>query len=369
MNHYQSNLNLAELCQLTRLAGHIVVTSHAKPDGDAFGSVVALSTALTRLGATVSPWLIPPVPTQFKQIRGWSTVSFYEPSATIGQPDLVIVLDTGAWSQMAAMRSDLSRLLDRTMIIDHHLTGDIPARWQYIDPQAAACCEIVAQIIDHLAMGEPGTKNHHDLLTPIVCEALFVGLATDTGWFRFSNTRPQTHELAAKLLRLGVDHAQLYKKIEQAERIEKLTLITRALESINIVADGRAAIMVLRERDFLESGTVMEETERLVDIPQIVSTIQLVALVTEPPRIAELSGRGNPSSTEGDEPPRPSTRLSFRSKPGSDAVDVSRLAEQFGGGGHARAAGAKVDAPIDQVIDQVTQRVEAAMAEVSATKP
>ena len=98
------------------------------------------------------------------------------------------------------MREELSGLMDRALIIDHHLAGDIPATWRYIDSHAAACCEIVAQLIECFESDPPGST---DLLTPVVCEALFAGIVSDTGWFRFSNTREQTHVLAAKLIRRG----------------------------------------------------------------------------------------------------------------------------------------------------------------------
>src|SRR5690606_21036827 len=110
--------------------------------------------------------------------------------------------------------------------------------------------------------------------------------------FRFSNTRPMTHELAARLLRCGVDHAHLYQQLEQTERPAKLALMIRALDSLQLLADGRAAVMVLRAEDFAQTGANLEETERFVDIPQTVSTVQIVVLITEPP--ADPEGKPQP---------------------------------------------------------------------------
>ena len=384
LTDYRSNLSLTQAAQKILGAGQIAITTHAKPDGDAFGSAVALAGALGRIGKDVTAWFMPPVPLQFRNLRGWEQVRLYEPPCGLGEPDLIVVLDTGAWSQIPAMREDLSCLLDRTLIVDHHLTGDVPAAWRYIDGNAAACCEIVSQLIDELQSGVDRSKAN-DLFTPTICEALFVGLASDTGWFRFSNTRPESHELAGRLLRLGVDQAQLYSQLEQNERPQKLSLMIRALDSLRLIGDNQAAVMVLRSEDFLETGALLEETERFVDAPQVVSSVEVVVLITQVPakpkaavapiQHAETTA-GSPRSLGSTKEKQRATqstslgqedhtndviRLSFRSKPGPKAVNVAKLAQEFGGGGHARAAGAQVQAPLDTVIHQVTQALGAAI--------
>lgn len=343
MNEYRSNLTLDQVLTHIRQAKRIAITTHSKPDGDAFGSVVALASALRQLGSEVWPWFIPPVPAVFNDLKGRELVQEFKSSVAYPAVDLQILVDTGAWSQVSPMREVLSEYTDRMLIIDHHLAGDVPAAWRYIDHQAAACCEVIAELIDGL---EKDTTRQHDLYTPTVCDALFAGVVSDTGWFRFSNTRAKTHDLASRLIRQGVDQAQMYLQLEQRARPEKLALQVRALESLQWHAEGRVALMILRSEDFLETGAVLEETERFVDMPQSVLSVEVVVLITQPPH-----HRGkNPSSGE-DQP----IRLSFRSRAGQDAVDVARLAAKFGGGGHARAAGAKVRVPLDQVIEQVAE--------------
>src|SRR5690606_37676360 len=149
------------------------------------------------------------------------------------------------------------------------------------------------------------------------------------------------HELAARLLREGVDQSELYRILEQTERPQKLALLTRALGSMKLLAGGRAALMILSATDFSQTGAVAEETERLIDVPQQIGTVEVVGLISERPS-------GNAQS-QG----RPTTRLSFRSKPGPNAVNVAELAGRFGGGGHARAAGARVEGSLEQVLPRV----------------
>lgn len=342
MSEYESNVDLAEVARMVIGAKHPAITTHAKPDGDAFGSAVALAQVLKSNGADVHTFFIPPVPAHISALDGADLASVHDGSPLPDETDLLIIVDTGAWSQLAPAQPQMEGHLEHTLIIDHHIRGDVDAKWKYIDHGAAASCEIMAILLE-----ETGQILSVDpFADPVVRDALFVGIAADTGWFRFSNTTPRTHEWAARLIREGVDHSALYGKIQQSERPEKLALMIRALDSLKMHADKRAAVMVLRAEDFAETGALAEETERFVDVPQMVSTVQIVVMITEPP---ENGGDGTGR-----------VGLSFRSKPGPDAVNVSDLAAQFGGGGHARAAGAKLDAPIDEVISRVEQAIAAA---------
>ncbi|MEM1099090.1 MAG: DHH family phosphoesterase [Planctomycetota bacterium] len=359
---YTANLTLpAAANALLDADGPALVVTHAKPDGDAIGSVLALTTTLRDLGRPCKGLLVPPVPDALRNLDGADTLDVFDPqnpeasiaSAVAPEPTQIVIVDTGAYSQLGPLRAVVEPRLHRTLIIDHHLSGDVPAPQRLIDGTAAAACEIIAELIE--LMIEPRTppgRRETDTagykpLPPVTRDALFVGIASDTGWFRFSNTSPGTHELAARLLRMGTDAAALYQRLEQAERPEKLNLLCRAVSNLQLLTDHHAAVMVLRASDFEETGARPEETERLVDIPQIVDEVQVVVLVTERQTV-------NPDGSTS-----PQTAMSFRSKPaptdaGTDnAINVAKLAAQFGGGGHARAAGAKVDRPIDDVVPEV----------------
>lgn len=333
--NYVSNSTLGEIAARLRAAERIVVTTHSKPDGDALGAVVALSRSLELLGKRVERWVMPPVMQTLSLLTDGVPLRFINTAAdTAGDPpDAVVVVDTGAWSQLEPLKPWLEPLRERTIVVDHHLRGDDVGAMRFIDADAAAACQIVARLIDELGR----------TIDSKIAEALFVGIASDTGWFRFSNTTPETHELAARLLRLGVDHAGLYMKLEQSERPEKLGLVRRAMDSLHLVAGGHAAVMALRQSDFADTGARLEETERLVDLPQVVADVRAVVLLIELP-----DGR---------------TRISFRSKPGDGAIDVNRLAMQFGGGGHARASGARLDAPLEEAQTRVTAALEQALAD------
>ena len=349
MPEHQSNTTLAAVTDLIRNTdGTIFVTAHAKPDGDAFGSVVALTVALRAMGKQTFACFGPPLAASLEDLKGNDLACVLVDESQVPSCALYIVLDTGAWAQVEHARQTLEANLDKTLIIDHHLSGDMDAATKYVDAEAAACAEIVAELLDELGQ----TK-----WSDTIAQALFVGIGSDTGWFRFSNTRPFTHRLAARLLEMGVDNPDLYARLHQTERPEKLALMTRALDSLQLIAGGRAAVMHLTSKDFDETGALQEETERLIDVPQQVASIQVVALITE-------SSIDATDSSEASGAPRnsqPLARISFRSKPGPNAVNVADLAGKFGGGGHARAAGAKLLAPIGQAVEQVKSEINAVM--------
>ena len=342
MDEYESNVTIDEVGRLLDGADRVVVTTHAKPDADAFGAVKGLTCALRRRGAEARALFMGPVPANLAQLWAPQEYALLETAGGIADCDLVVIVDTGAWSQISKLREELTPALGRTLIIDHHRTGNVEAAWRWIDSRASACCEMIGRLLDREPRGRAALED------PPIRDALFVGLAADTGWFRFSNTTAQTHEWAARFRRGGVDHADLYRRLEQTQRPEKLALISRALSSLVWVADQRGAVMVLRDRDFAETGALIEETEQIIDLPQMVGSVEVVALVTQSgPEDADAGERA--------------VRLSFRSKPGDGAVDVARLAGDFAGGGHVRAAGARVCGALEEVVQRVQDAVARAL--------
>ena len=337
---YESNVDLDQAAERIADATQVTLITHAKPDGDAFGSVAALAAALRLAGGEVAARLMGPVSGSLETLRGMEHVKLYHDGDPLPESELLVIVDTGAYSQVEPVREQVEAHCDQTLILDHHLSGDIEAKWRYIDSEAAAACEIVAEVIRRIHA--PALED------PTVTESLFVGLASDTGWFRFSNTRPQTHHLAAELLAAGVDQADIYRRLEQAERPEKLALIARALHSLDLLADGQFAVMTLTSDDFAQTGARPEETERIIDLPQVLMGVKVAVLITE--------------SSDGGGP----VRVSFRSKAVDHPVDVSAVAQSLGGGGHARAAGAKMEG----TVDEVRQRVREAVAEaIKAATP
>lgn len=342
MAEYISNVDLPAAIEFLTQCPKVQVLTHVKPDGDAIGSVIALVRTLKRSGIAAEGLLVPPIPGGLKSLAGFGDTRLFEAGRDTEPADGVVLLDTGAWSQLGAAAELIRRAEPRLLIIDHHLGGDVPARRRYIDGHAAATAEIIADLLALWPIREGDVFDDE-----AVREAVFTGIASDTGWFRFSNTRARTHELAAMLIRRGLDQASLYQRTEQSERVEKLSLMVRSLHSLELLASGRAAIMSLRASDFEQTGASVEETDRFVDLPRMVDTVEVAILAVESPMPKAESG------TNGSDDALPEIRLSLRSKAGPNAVNVATLAAKFHGGGHARAAGARLRCTLDEALDQL----------------
>lgn len=333
IDEWRTTASLEQISARLISARRIAVFTHSKPDGDAVGSALALTRALAALGKHAIAVFLTPWSDRFNAVVRDTPVIIEHERWTdheeLRDIDTAVIVDTGSWSQLADARPWLEPRAADTIILDHHAHGDpgvAPAR--YIDTAAAAACEIIAALCARLL----GIDAPARFPLP-VAEALYLGIATDTGWFRYSNTTAQTLRLAADLIDAGVDHNALYRAIEQSDKASRLLLIGRALHSIRFVHNNTIAIMTITLRDIAETGADMEEVGGFTDLPQSVASVRSVAVLVElEPNLIKVS---------------------FRSKAGDDSVDVNLAAQQLGGGGHKHAAGAKIKRPLPEAINAV----------------
>jgi phosphoesterase RecJ-like protein len=329
---YTSTATLEQLAVRIREAQTIVCTSHEKPDGDAVGSVLALVRALAPT-KEIHGWLLGSVPpameamtgdTPWTHVGGVGAIPDYE-------PDLIIVLDTGAWSQLEVLQDWLRERADRVIGIDHHASGDDVASMRVVDAGAASCTMVVMRLLDCLDF---------ELTTP-VAESLFGGLATDTGWFRQANANADAFSAAARLLAHGVDKDGLFRMIEETARSERLSLHARALGTVKWVLDGDVAIMKLTRDDFTETGGRRSEVVGLVNAPLVVNGAEMSVLLVE-------EFEGGVKASMRSKPPR---------TPGGSFVDVRAVANHLGGGGHVHAAGVRLDGDLETAAEAIIQAV------------
>jgi bifunctional oligoribonuclease and PAP phosphatase NrnA len=315
----------------------VLITTHVRPDGDALGSSAAMHLALRKLNIESEILLLSHLPRKYAFVFNDHGVPHIDaelgipPKFNLDHYDAFLVVDTGTWSQLPFLMERITSWRKPKIVIDHHLTQENWADVKLVDTSAAAAGEIVAEVLERWK-------------TPLdraLATVLYVAIVSDTGWFQFSNTRPQTLRLGAKLMELGVDTDRIYQMLYQNERAERVALQTRAQDSLELLADGRLAVMTIRKEDFHETRANVPDTENLINIPLQIATVEVAILVTEPLDNGPV-------------------RISLRSK---GQVDVARFAEQFGGGGHARASGLKIPTSLADARDQVV----AAMVEVLQT--
>lgn len=341
---YTSNAGVEEIVDRLRMAQDVLLLTHAKPDGDAVGGTLALARTLHAVGARATPLYLPPWPQRMDVIVG-STRVVVEHAGVWREPwleriDAVAIVDTGSWNQVADAKAWLQDRHDRALVIDHHAHGDGDiAPLRHVDASSASACEIVARVCMGLLKVDRASA-----LPKVIAEPLYLGVATDTGWFRYSNMKPTTLRLAADLIEAGVDHNRLYRAVEQSESPRRLMLVRRALESLEFLDEARAAVITITKKIIDECQASQDEVGGLTDLPQVVGSVRVIAVITEVEDAV--------------------TKVSFRSKAadeGGHAVDVNTMAKQFGGGGHFHAAGAKVKSPLAET----RERVVRALSEVS----
>jgi phosphoesterase RecJ-like protein len=330
---YASTTDWSALADRLRAASSAVLLTHRKPDGDAIGSLAAAYRMLDGIIPTREVWIVGPAdPSLQALVADVPMLPVTDGPATDLEPDVILVMDTGAWSQLEPLEPWLRPRHERVLGIDHHARGDDVASMRIVQPTAASTTRMLMDLAD--ALGLP--------ITRALAEPMLLGLATDTGWFRHSNADADAFRAVARLLDAGVDKNLLYQQVEETHRPARLALAARALSSTRYVRGGEVAIQMLTPADFEETGGGSEDTVGLVNVPMAIGDVRVSIMASEPD--AGL------------------TKLSFRGKPGGDGwrdADVNAVAGAYGGGGHRFAAGARIEAPMTEAIERLVADLEA----------
>ncbi|MCL2030746.1 MAG: DHH family phosphoesterase [Oscillospiraceae bacterium] len=302
-----------------------LVITHERPDGDALGSAAALCEGLRSLGKTACAAENPDTTGRYiPYIR-----DYYAPAGYAFER--VIAVDTPTRARLQRE----SRELPVDAAIDHHIAAGEPlAPLQWVETERAACGEMVYDIL--LALGAP--------LTAETALPLYLSLATDTGCFRHSNTTARTHEIAAALLRTGIDVTQLNMVMFSQKTRARLKIESQIYGEMRFHMDGKLALALLRLDDIRRAGAVEDDLDTLAALPRYVQGVEIGLLLRE---------------EEPDRDGTPVFKLSVRT---SRDWRADRIAARFGGGGHARAAGASVRLPAEAAERALLEAVREARA-------
>lgn len=325
---------VAEVLRALMKARRVLFTTHVNADGDGVGSEVALAAWLRGQGK--ESWIVNPTPLPeslgfLLPDRSWSIDAGSARAKEIaGGTELAVVMDTGEVSRIGRV-ADLIRGLP-TAVIDHHPPGlDAIPGLSLRDPEAAATGELVFDLLKKAGGPWP----------PETALGLYVAILSDTGCFRFSNSSPGAHRIAAELLEMGVDPEETHRMVYGSMPLRKLRLLHEALRELDVDEEGRVAWMTVPTQVFADLGANPDDIEGLVDYPRGINGVEVGILFRETARGA--------------------TKISFRS---NGNVDVNALARVFGGGGHVKAAGALVARPMAQVREEVIRETRRAVREV-----
>lgn len=284
----------------------VAVVGHARPDGDCIGSQVALARTLRTLGSTVICVNLDVVPRRLQFLV--DDLTFLRPEQVPANEDWIAIYVDCA-DQPRAGEKALARFPKPLANIDHHVSNNGYGQQNFVDVEAAATCEILAGIFFDAKLP----------VDRVSAQALFAGIMTDTGQFRFNSTTRRTFMLAAELVALGAHPADVGGEIYERESEGKLQLLQRFLASLKLEFGGRICVGVLPSGIFEETGSSVEDTEGLVDYARAIDGVDVGVLIEERPGAIKASLRCKE--------PR------FR---------IDQVAAQFGGGGHACAAGLNV---------------------------
>lgn len=323
---------LRQICDELLNRQRFLLTSHARPDGDSIGSQLALAFALERLGKQARIVNVDAAPDHYLDFPGMERIEIADSVPTDLHVDAVLVMEC----------SDLSRTgvsgLDRHFIIniDHHGGNRMYGALNWFDETAAACGEMVFDIIRELDVP----------LTLEIATHIYLAILTDTGSFHHSNITPRTFDICRQTAEAGVNPAAMARRVFDSNSFGKLKLIGALLDSMELIDQGRLAVLYLDDAMLAACGCTHNDTEGVINLPLTAREIQAVVFL----RV----------SSDG------SLRVSMRSK---YDVDVRLVANAFGGGGHKNAAGFSVAGPLEAVKPAIIQRLVHAVREGLETRP
>jgi phosphoesterase RecJ-like protein len=318
--------------ELVHAHQRFVTTCHIRPDCDALGSELALAATLEQLGKQVlvaNAFELPPnyrfLAPEGKLKRLGVDVS----AADIESYEVLIVVDTMAWGQLGAMADVVRATRLKKVAIDHHVSGDDLGAMVLKDVEAEATGRLVIEAADALGVQ----------LIPEIAVPAYVALATDTGWFRFSSTTARTFALAHRLVAAGAVPDAIYHALYENNTLARLHLGGVAMSRARTELGGRLISTWLTQADFEACQARPSDSEELINQTLSVGGTQGAVLLVEQP-----DGR---------------VKVSFRSR---CELDCAKVAEQFGGGGHRKAAGATLPGPMREAIARSLDAMRAAMA-------
>lgn len=312
------NVDYQETWNLIMTASRIAIVSHIGPDGDTTGSGLALAEALRQKGKTVHLLVDDVIPPTYRFMPGADGYHQVAEGETI-PTDLTVVVDASSKDRMGANEAALSSPI---LNIDHHISNTHYADYLLLDPKAAATGEIIYRLF----------KENHVPINKNMAICLYTAIVTDCGFFKYGNTTPACMMAAAELLPYGVHPDEISDILEMKSR-ETIELLAKVLPTLTFYEGGKISTLEIHH------GLYRKEisTDSFIYYPRYIEGVE-VAVVFK--------------AVEEDE-----TRVSMRSR----SVDVSQIALSFGGGGHVKAAGCTIKAPLPEAKESLIKALSKAL--------
>lgn len=314
-----------EVMEKLKSAKNIALFAHENPDGDAFGSLVAAKAILEEMGKRAVICLNEEPPRKFSYILDGN----FKVMPKNEDFDTALALDCGAFKRLGELCA-LYETIETKLSIDHHFSNTPFADCYYTDHQAAANCELIYDMAIALCKKVP----KHALA------ALYTGLSTDTGHFKFSNVTKKTLTIAAELVGLGLDHRKITEGLYDTVKKEKLSFLGDVYQKIEYFAEGKISFLYCSNELMNQYGIDFSDIEELPNTVLSIEGVKVSILLKD----KENGGY----------------KISMR---GKDVCDLASIAAIYGGGGHVNAAGLSVDGDVKKVISDLTERIDKKLKE------
>lgn len=307
-----------------------LLLTHVRPDGDALGSQFGMADLLEQLGKSVRVVIGSNLPDRYRFMDPAGRIERYNAgNDCFRTAEAIIVLDTGTWNQLGDCAAPMRAATVPKLVVDHHRTQDDLGAIRLVDIAAEATGRLVYQAFQ--AAGKHPS--------PHAASCMFIALAMDTGWFHHSMTSAETFALAGYLTDRGANPCELHEQLYECNSLGRLRLQGKMLDRLELACNGKVAVSDIQIVDYPATASRPQDTEDFVQILRTIAGVEVGILLIE-----QHDGK---------------VKVSFRSRP---SVDVSAIAEQFGGGGHKQASGATLTGTLADARQRVLAAVTAALA-------
>lgn len=316
-----NEVTLTQACDFLKSNDEYIFLTHAQPDGDTVGAAYSLGYALKGMGKKVKILCADHIPSKFSYIIS----SFKHDEVT---NPAVVALDIADEKLLGSLYAEFCGKTD--LVIDHHVSNKKYGKMNYVVADAAATCEIMADVLTELKVN----------MTQHITDAVFTGIVTDTGCFKFSNTTAKTHITAAKLINLGAQAAEINRLMFDTKSKSRIKIEAEVMANMEFYFGGRVAVIVLTQDMIKKVGCNTSDLDGINALSRVIEGVMIGITVREKETgIFKVSLRTN------------------------EPISASEICAQYGGGGHTRAAGCEFSVPIEEIKSQLLASAKTALEE------
>lgn len=316
------NITLEKAAAMLSKKNNILILMHKSPDGDAIGCGYALCMALRSIGKKAQTICSDPIPAKYSYLTDGFEVQEFE-------PEFIVSVDLAAPQLFGEKLEKYTDSVD--LCIDHHGSNTGFAKYSHVDPAAAACAEIIARLIGIMGIEIKG----------LIADAIFTGVATDTGCFKYQNTSADSYRIAAEMIEKGARGFMINRLMFDTKSRTQLEMEKRALDSMDYYLDGKIAVITITTEIMASTGAEESDTEYITSLPRQMEGVMVgITIKQKAEKLCRISVRA------------------------SDGVNASEICSMFGGGGHMGAAGCS----IEDTPEETKKKIVAAAAKVIGNK-